>query len=193
MKSTTLEILQTVARVGKTLCRILFPLSVVGFCLCIAAIVSFATMGNEALVIGDIGIYGLIRQPEDMTVGTLYATLASGAVLCAGIAVLTKFIAHYLRGMLADGTPFTLRGARALLRAGILMIVVPIASGALIGLVTVLLRHSFGTVAPMDIGDSAWGFGIMMIILSLVCRLGAEQLARPVVQNDTASQPEDPA
>ena len=174
MKTKTLEALQTTARVGKTLCRIIFPLSIVGFCLCIAAIVSYATLGEHALVIGGTNIFGLVQKGSDMTVGTLYAMLAAGAIMCAGEAVLAKFTEHSLRIELEAGTPFTARFARSLLRAGILVIAIPIASDALAGLIAALLRQSYGTVELETINGGTWGFGIMMIILALVCRLGAE-------------------
>lgn len=174
MKSKTLDVLQTIVRVGKTLCRILFPVSIVGFCLCIAAIVSYATLGEHALVIGGTNIFGLVQKGSDMTVGH---TVRNAGRRCNYVCRRGS-AGQIHRAFSANraGSRYTVHCALcpSLLRAGILVIAIPIASDALAGLIAALLRQSYGTVELETINGGTWGFGIMMIILALVCRLGAE-------------------
>ena len=56
------------------------------------------------------------------------AALVGWLILCAGEAVLAKFAEAYFVHELKAGTPFTLAGAKELLRLGVLAIALPAGS-----------------------------------------------------------------
>lgn len=171
MKS--LKAIQVLAKIGKILSKIIFVFCIVGFCLCIAGIVSLA-LGLEGIKLGGTTIHGIIENETSMSIKSLYAVIAVGALFCVAEAVLSKFAEIYFRNELADGTPFTLRGARELTRLGILTIAIPMAAAIVCGIGVGIASHVFPELEAIPhVGGTSVGLGIMMIIASLFCRYGA--------------------
>lgn len=170
----TLKTIQVLAKIGRIMSKILFILCIVGFCCCIVGIVSFA-LGLESFKIGDVTIKGIIEKEAGLSMPAFYAAMAVGIVCFAAEAVLCKFSEIYFRNELADGTPFTLRGAQELKRLGILVVVLSLCAGTVcaIGLaIASRVYPEIGEQPPESIGSV--GIGIMMIIASLLCRYGTE-------------------
>ena len=117
MKS--LQTIQKLFKIGKILSRIAFIFSVIGFCGCIAGLLSLS-FGNGSLIkLGGVTLHQLISEEYGYRI-TLWL------VVCAGEAVLAKFAEVYFQNELQAETPFTLAGAKELLRLGILTITIPI-------------------------------------------------------------------
>ena len=95
-------------------------------------------------------------------------------------AALAKFAACYFKKELKAGTPFTLSGAKELLRLGILTVAIPlgcalaanITGGILAGYMPVD-RELLSSFLPDNEGSIT--LGIMFMLMSLLCRHGAEQ------------------
>ena len=172
MKS--LNTIQVLAKVGRILSKIIFILCIVGFCGCIIGIVSLA-LGLESFKIGDLTIRSIIEDNTDLSIATVYAGMAVGIVYCAAEAVLCKFSETYFKNELADGTPFTQRGAKELQRLGVIVIVVSLCAGTVCAIGLAIAHHvnpEIGKLPLESIGSV--GIGIMMLIASLLCRYGAE-------------------
>jgi len=171
----TLKTIQTLSKIGKIISKIIFICCIVGFCGCIVGIVSLA-IGAETVKVGGATIHSIIANGAGMTVPALYAATAVGAVLCAAEAVLCKFAETYFKNELADGEPFTLRGAKELMRLGILTIAIPLGA-EIVCSIGVAIADSFYPGVDTLSFDAFYtvGLGIMMIVLSLFCRHGAEQ------------------
>lgn len=170
----TLKNIQTLAKIGKVSSNIIFVCCIVGFCGCIAGIISLA-VGAEAFKLGGVTIHGMIENDAGMNLPTLYASMAVGLLFCAAEAVLSKFAEVYFRNELTDGDPFTLRGAKELLRLGILTIVIPLGTVIVCSIGVVIADNMYPGIDKLSIGEfSSVGLGVMMIVLSLFCRYGAE-------------------
>ena len=170
----TLHTIQKLWKIGKILSTILFIFCIIGFCGSIAGILSMA-LGAPALKIGDITLKSILRVQAGVAADTVYAIMAAGMILCAGEAVLAKFAEHYFRRALADGTPFDLGGAKELLRLGILAICIPIGTQMLAEIVCAAMEQTLQSAAPFPFDSSASAaIGVMFIVMSLVCRYGAE-------------------
>ena len=95
-------------------------------------------------------------------------------------AVLAKFAVCYFKKELKAGTPFTLSGAKELLRLGILTVAIPlgcalaanITEGILAGYMPVD-RELLSGFLPDN--EESITLGIMFMLMSLLCRHGAEQ------------------
>ena len=173
----TLKTIQVLARIGKILSKIVFICCIVGACGCAAGIVSFALMGEAPLKLGGVTIHSMIENSAGMSIPALYAAMAVGMVFCIAEAVLSKFAEIYFKNELADGTPFTLRGARELLRLGILTIAIPLGTAVACSIGIAVADHFYPGLDKLAAGEySSVGMGIMMIVLSLFCRYGAEVL-----------------
>ena len=170
----TLNTIQVLAKIGKIVSKIIFVFCIVGFCGCAAGILSLA-IGTEAFRLGGVTIRGLIENSSGMDAPTMYAAMASGMVVCAAEAVLCKFSEVYFRNELADGTPFTRHGAKELLRLGILAIALPLAAAILCSIGADIAGVAYPGLDTLSFGEgSSAGLGIMLIVLSLFCRCGAE-------------------
>ena len=170
----TLKTIQTLAKIGKVLSRIVFVFCIVGFCGCIAGIVSLA-FGAETFKLGGVTVHSLIQNSADRNLPTLYASMAVGLLCCAAEAVLCKFAEVYFRHELDDGTPFTLRGAKELLRLGVLTIAVPLGTVIVCSIGAAIAGKMYPELGKLPVGEfSSAGLGLMMLVLSLFCRYGAE-------------------
>ena len=104
--------------------------------------------------------------------------------LCAGEAVLCKLAEKYFRNELAAGTPFTFDGAKELMLLGICTICIPIGTAVISGIVYGIMSSIFSGVADYSFSNAtSVGLGVMFIVMSLLCRYGAE-----ITQNEGVSQ-----
>lgn len=170
----TLNNIQKLSKIGKVLSRIVFIFCIIGFCGCIVGIISMA-LGAPTLKIGGVTLESILSIEAGVTAGTAYAAMAAGMILCAGEAVLSKFAEHYFKRELADGTPFNLGGAKELMRLGIFTICIPIGTQMIAEIVYAVMEQTLHGVAPFQLGHSTFvELGVMFIVMSLVCRYGAE-------------------
>ena len=170
----TLKTIQTLAKIGKVFSKIIFVCCIVGFCGCIVGIVSLA-LGAETFKLGGVTIHSMIENEAGMSLPTLYASMAVGLLFCGEEAVLCKFAEAYFKHELADGDPFTLRGAKELLRLGILTVAIPLGTVIVCSIGVSIADNMVPGIDKLSIGEfSSVGLGVMMIVLSLFCRYGAE-------------------
>jgi len=168
----TLKTVQVLSKTGKVLSKIVFIFCIIGFCGCIAGILSMA-LGVQTLKLGGITLKGIL-QAENISEKGVYAAMAAGMIFCAGEAVLAKFAEHYFRRELYDGTPFTSGGAGEMMRLGILAVCIPIGIQIIVSIIYAASGQAVqGTI---DFGSSgSVALGIMFIVMSVICRYGAEQ------------------
>ena len=170
----TLKTIQTLSKIGRILSKIVFICCVVGFCGCVVGIVSLG-LGVEGLKLGGVTIHSIIANHSDMSMPTLYTAMATGVVLCAAEAVLSKFAERYFKNELADGTPFTMRGAKELMRLGIMTITIPLGTVIICSIGVAIADNFFPEIEKLSYnGYASVGLGVMMIVSSLFCRYGAE-------------------
>lgn len=181
MKS--LNTIQTLSKIGKVLSKIVFILSVIGVCGCFAGVVSLS-MGNGSLFkIGGVSLHGMVTQKQGESIQGLAAALAGWMIVCAGKAVLAKFAEVYFKNELTAGTPFTYDGAKELLRLGILAIALPLGcavAGSIVeGIIAGFLDVEKATALEVSFNnESSIMLGISFIVISLICKYGAEVIER---------------
>ena len=170
----TLNVIQKLSKIGKVFSKIIFIFCIIGFCGCIVGILSM-TLGAPTLKIGSVTLESILNTEADVTVGTLYAAMVAGMILCAGEAVLAKFAEHYFKRELDDGTPFDFGGAKELMRLGILSICIPLGTQMIAEIVYAVMEQTLHGVAPFQLDhSSSVALGVMFIVMSLGCRYGAE-------------------
>ena len=169
----TLNIIQKLSKIGKVLSKIMFIFCIIGFCGCIVGILSMA-LGAPTLKIGGVTLESILNTEAEVTVGTVYAAMVAGMILCAGEAVLAKFAEHYFNCELTDGTPFTFASAKEIQRLGILTICLPIGTQIVAEVVHAVMEQTMQGVAPLRLDSSgSVTLGVMFIVMSLICRYGA--------------------
>ena len=162
----TLAALQKLSRLGKILSKIVFILSLIGGIGCLAGLAGMLFL-PESIRLGSVTIKGIVEA--------FCVSLAMGLVLCAGEAVLSRLAEICFRNELAAGTPFTLSGARELIRLGICAVCIPLGCRLLAAIVWQIFAHLLGNTAEPQLGEAATvALGCMMIVAGLLCRYGAE-------------------
>ena len=170
----TLKIIQTVYKIGKILSKIMFIICIVGFCGGAVGILSLA-VGAETIKIGGVTIKSILKTEANVSAETVYCAMVIAMILCAGEAVVAKFAEHYFAREQKDGTPFNFGGAKELLRLGILEICIPFGTYVISGIVYAVFKAAFSDIMPLDLNYAgSLGLGVMLIIVSLLCKLGAE-------------------
>lgn len=174
----TLKIIQKIVKIARAVSNVVFYCCVIGGVFCVAGVIALG-FGIGSLTFGSVTLYGFIQQNVGETLDSMYLALAVGLFVCTGEAVVARFAERCLRHELAAGTPFTIPFARELMRLGILTAAIPlacsfaasIASGALS-----LMRDGNFDISVDPAG--AIGTGVMLVVMALVCRLGAEQTGK---------------
>ena len=170
----TLKTIQTLSKIGRILSKIVYICCVVGFCGCIVGMISLG-LGGEVFKLGGVTIHSIIESHSHMSMQALYTAMAVGIVLCAAEAVLSKFAEIYFKNELADGTPFTMRGAKELMCLGILTISIPLGMVIVCSIGVAIADNFFPEIEKLSYdGYASVGLGVMMILLSLFCRYGVE-------------------
>lgn len=167
-----LEKILKIARVLKTICKVIFTLSVVGACLCAVFIILLAIFG---VVLFDNGVFRVIIADTNLPLPTLYCSLSLGILYCLCEAVLSKISLNYLTHVLNDGTVFSSATAKELRRHGIIDIAVSIFEAIASGIIIEIAEQH---VEALDLSASiitadTVGVGILMILFSFVCEYGA--------------------
>lgn len=175
MKS--LNTIQKLSKIGKILSKTAFIFSVIGFCGCIAGFLCLC-FGNGSLIkIGGVTLHGLIPA-EYGSIKGITAKLFGWMIVCVGEAVLAKFAERYFKNELKAKTPFTLAGAKELLRLGILTLAVPNGCAAIgsiaAGIVTGFMKAEREALDMHFNSEASILLGIMFILGSLLCRYGAK-------------------
>lgn len=166
----TLNIIQKLSKIGKVLSKIMFIFCIIGFCGCIVGIFSMA-LGAETLKFGGVTLESILNTEAEVTIGTVYAAMAAGMILCAGEAVLAKFAEYYFKRELADGTPFTFAGAKEMQRLGILISVLTMQ--AFIEYVPLMILSQFisiGLYISMMRDNPAQITYLIYTLFSMVCQ-----------------------
>ena len=162
--------------------KIVFILCIVGLCMCVLSLVMFLIVGDRSLKIGGVNIYGMIAQETGVSVSPamVYTALGCAIITCLSETILAKMAMNYFSRELADGTPFTFRGAKELKRLGLLTIFLPLGvafvCAIVFGAVTVMSTGSeLSKNTQINVGTgTSIGLGIGMLIVSVFCRHGAE-------------------
>ncbi len=172
MKS--LKAIQTVYKVAKVFSNIIFICSIVGFCLCTVGILSMA-FDIESFKLGGVTFESILQDKADLSEDALYAVAAQGMIYCAGAVVLAKFSEVYFRHEIDAGTPFTLNGAKELMRLGIISVCITIGTEIISSIVNSVFAKSADYAELTDIDTtSSVTIGIALIFISILCRYGAE-------------------
>ncbi len=175
-ESKSLQTIQTLNKIAKVLSKIVFICCLVGGIGCIIGIVSVALIGtDEVLKIGDVSIHGLIEKEAEMSIATMYVTMAVGMAMCFAEVVVSRTAYRYFSNELEAGTPFTFEGAKELLRLGVITIAVPLGTNVAcaigVGIVSALVE----SVDKIELGNGvSLTLGIMLIVMSVIFRYGAE-------------------
>ena len=169
-----LATIQKIAKAGRILSKIVFICSIVGAAGCLIGLITMPLI-PEGLRIGGLSIHGFIEKNANVSVGTTYASLATGMIICGGEIALAKIAELYFKRELAAGTPFTFAGAKELKRLGFCAIFIPLGTAVLSGIVYAIMAFAFDNVADMD-GNYTFsiGLGIMFLVMSAVCKYCAE-------------------
>lgn len=173
MESKTLNTIQTIAKIGKILSSIAYVFCLVGGIICVVGIACVGIPGS--IKVGGITIHSMIDNLQGVSLETCYTAMAMGLIICAAVCVVAKMSEQYFTHELAAGTPFTAEGASELLRLGICTICIPLGALVVAETCNAIAAKCLANVAEIQIDGSApIVLGIAFIVMSLICKYGAE-------------------
>lgn len=144
-------------------------LSIMAFFLSLLA----AVIALLVLVLDAAGFKGL--KESSSSDGELYFTLMSLIFVAAGEAVTAKYALGYFKAELRAGHPFVRENSIKLRNLGLLVIIIPFITFLLSTVLRIFLERSFGNVGEIRFRPTvSVASGLMFIVLSLICRYGAE-------------------
>ncbi len=179
----SLSKLQTLYKIAKVLSMIVFVCSIIGFVCCLLSCLLIGIVGDE--------IVASIMEFADEALNKEEAICALiGSIISCGSEIAISYFAYrYFKNELNDGTPFTIRGSKELLRLGCLTIVVSFVSMCVIAIVYLVYNaiNGFDTRVTIESGPSI-GLGITFIIISLIYRCVIEKEEQTKTQIETQNE-----
>lgn len=173
----TLKSFQILVKLGRILSKIVYICGIIGAVGCVVGIISLPFADKGLFKIGGVTIYGLISDKSGLSLDGLYPMMTGALIVCVGQAITAKFAEIYFKNVLTAGTPFTFDGARELMRLGIITVCVPLGALILAQIVSGVVAEFAGSgeAFKLDGGDSV-SLGVMFIVMSLLCKCGAEAI-----------------
>lgn len=170
----TLNTLQKLSKVGKVFSKIIYICCIVGICGCAVGIVAMI-VGEEVVQLGGLTLHGILAD-ADVSVGTVWAAITVGMILCVGEFFLSRKACRYFENELKAGTPFTLGGAKEMLNLGISCIWIPIVSVIVAQIAQSIFALCMENVEKLSLDDfGSLALGVMFVVASLLCKYGAER------------------
>ena len=174
MKS--LQTIQKTCKVFQTLTKIVMILCFVGSgLLFLGLICGIVISGTGAVIAGNMET--LYRLTSSASFFEMVGMLLAEFVLTLTDALLFFHAWKYFSAELSDGTPFSHRGADSMKRLGILLIVLPAVATILVGVLHGIFDLTQIETADVGNGTSVM-MGIMLILVSVILRYGAELTER---------------
>lgn len=173
MKS--LEIIQLLAKLGKIFSKIIYICAIVGVCACLVGAVLLPLGAGEVLKLGGVTIHSILSQ--GVGIPKAWMAMAGAVILCSGEVVVAKYAFDSFSLELEAGTPFTREGADRLWHLGLLAIFVPMGCAVAAAVVRGVAEQLLQTELEMTLSnDTSITLGAALLVLSLLCRCGAEAL-----------------
>lgn len=170
----TLNTIQTFSKIGKILSKIVYICCIVGFVGCIVGIAA-VLVGMHAVRIGGVTLNSILENEAGVTMGTIWAAIAVGIIFSVGEFFLARKAYRYFDNELTAGTPFTSDGAKELMHLGISVVWIPIVSAVSAHIAQEIITQFAENAEIIALeGFDSVALGIMFIIMSLLCRYGAE-------------------
>lgn len=170
----SLKTIQVFAKIGKIISQIVFVCCIIGVAGCVLALM-LLPIGAQVLESEGTTLNDYIIAYQGYSLDTLYATIASATVIVAGECVTAKFAQLYFKRELKDGTPFTLRGSKEMLRLGIISVAVSVGSVIVASIVKAVMAAALPAVQLENVGDYEMSFnGLFFIVVSFVLRSATE-------------------
>lgn len=170
----TLNVIQTLSKIGKILSKIINICCIVGFCGCIVGI-SAMLIGAETLKIGGVTLHSILQAESGISEGDVWAAIAVGIILSVGEYFVSRMSYRYFENELKAGTPFTYDGAKELLHLGISVVWIPLLSVILSRVAWEIISQFAENVETLSLdGFDSISLGVVLIIVSLLCKYGAE-------------------
>ncbi len=171
----TLNTIQTFSKIGKVVSKIIYICCIVGICGCVVGAAAIL-LGGKALKFGGVTLHSILQTEAGISLGTLWAAIAVGIILCIGELFVSRLSYRYFDNELKAGTPFTFDGAKELLHLGISVIWIPIVTSIAAQIVQdIIFNFMAGTEKISIDGFESVMLGIMFIFISLLCKYGAEE------------------
>ena len=172
---STLKTIQVISKIAKIISKIVFVFCIVGASICLCGIATAAIGTEDILKIGNVTIKGIFDNNSTISMNDFYAGMVISCIMCIIGAILCKFYELYFKHELADGTPFTIKGAMELRRLGILNIALPLGGVILVSIIHGIMSHIMGDIKALSLDASSSVYiGIMFIVMSLIFKYGAE-------------------
>lgn len=170
----TLHTIQTLSKIGKVFSKIVSICCIVGFCGCAVGMIAML-VGAETIQLGGITLHGILEAEAGISVGTIWAAIVVGMILCVGEFFVSRMAYRYFDNELKAGTPFTVEGAKELLHLGISTIWIPLVSMILAQVAQGTFSQFMKDVEKLSLEDfDSVAMGVVFLIVSLLCRHGAE-------------------
>ncbi len=188
MKS--LKAIQVLAKIGKVLSIIVRVCCMIGGISCVVCAGLLAVYGEKAISIAKDNANQIDDEQarqiiEQLTNPMMIVIIAIAAAFCFAGAVVAGFAQNYFKHEIEDGTPFTMRGAKELMRLGIIYIAVNLGVSIVAGTVFAIFSKSIEDADKYQFQGMSIGLGITFIIVSVILRYGAELTegkAQPAVE-----------
>lgn len=186
MKS--LKTIQKLSKIGKILSKIVFISSIIGFIFCLITLLSVSSFASSTTVIEGKTLVQMFEETSIYNYHTSIDIMTTTLIFIVAEAITAKFAENYFRRELEDGTPFTLAGAKEMLKLGIICLSLTFGAYFIGAIADEIFSSVWADIQSFDFNSlSMTPVGIGFIVMSVICKYGAELRMDNVLLSDKAN------
>lgn len=169
----TLKTIQILSKIGKILSKIIYICCIVGFAGCIVGIIAMM-IGGQAVKIGGMTLHSILQTEANVGEGTIWSAIVVGLIFSVSEFFLARMSYRYFENELKIETPFSKAGSKEMFKLGISAIWIPVAA-LILAQISQEIFANLMEAEKLDLGGfESVSLGVMFIIMSLICKHGAE-------------------
>lgn len=186
----TLETIQQLNKAAKIICAIIHGFCVAGVIASIIGIICLAVI-PDGFKIGGVTIYSIIENSDKISLVECYTTMIVAIIVCLGFGILCKLGEKTFENELSIGTPFSYDVSKGYFKFGILTICIPLAVIIAADIVITIIENIYNEAFDINLDDiSSVGIGLMFIIISIICKYGAEMSDNKTINTESEEENE---
>ena len=183
----TLETVQKIMNAGKIISKIVQICSLVAGIISLVGVLSLVFI-PDSFKLGGITIHSMIENSKELNNSSVYYSLIVAIIFCIAYWFLGKTANKYFQNEIMAGTPFTFEGAKELQTLGLYTICIPLIADFAKQIVYQIMNRTIGGITDTPInGYSSVFMGLLVVIIGLLCKYGAEILNNKDETNENIS------
>lgn len=170
----SLEKIQRIVKIIRVITIVVFTLDIIAIIMCIPVLI-LLFCGSQFFPFVVQLVNAFTENTARIDKATVYAAVFVLLANCASGAILCHSVLSFAKREITSGTPFTSESADGLFHLGLIFILLPLTIAVVCSIGLSIGESFYPEIERVSMGDYSTGIvGLMLLLLSLLCRSAAE-------------------